>query len=343
MTDVATTALPADWQGTAPSPLGVDEAFNGYVAAQVVFAFDRLGLLDRLAGEEALEVAALDGDQGVLAALVRAAEAYGYLTATGGWIRLTPAGREMAAMRGYFTWSVGGYRDVFAGAAELAAGRSRFGHEITRDEAMVALGSGQNDRSFMAPTLDDVLAGIDFGTIADLGSGVCARVSRVVAGRPGTRGVGLDISAPATELAERTIGDAGLTGRVRAVRADVLDVLDRGTSAELAEVDTVMSFFLMHDLLADPGRRPSVLPRLREAFPAATTFVLADTMVRPVTAQTRTVPVFSVGYELAHALMGIPLHSRETYEGLFAAAGLRTARVLPFGTPHSWLYVLHTD
>jgi hypothetical protein len=79
------------------------------------------------------------------------------------------------------------------------------------------------------------------------------------------------------------------------------------------------------------------------AFPLARTFVLADTMIRPAQPADATLPVFSAGYELAHALMGVPLHTKDTYEALFAQAGLRTRQVLPFGTPHSWLYVLDAD
>lgn len=41
--------------------------------------------------------------------------------------------------------------------------------------------------------------------------------------------------------------------------------------------------------------------------------------------------------------MGVPLHARAAYEELFTQAGLRTRQVLPFGTPHSWLYVLEAD
>ena len=104
-----------------------------------------------------------------------------------------------------------------------------------------------------------------------------------------------------------------------------------------------MSFFLMHDLLADPNTRPQVLPRLREVFPKAHTFILADTMLRPADAAGATLPVFSVGYERAHAIMGVPLHTQDAYEALFAQAGMCIRQVIPFGTPHSWLYVLEAD
>lgn len=344
----ATQPVPADWLGTAATPIGVDEAFNGYIAANVVFALDRLGVWERLDREPgvALDVlaAAAGSDERLLDQLLQTAATFGYLTYRGLRATLTGAGREMFAMRGYFTWAVGGYQELFGNACALATGARRFRRDIQRDEEMVALGSGLNDKAFLAGLLDQVLADVDFHAIADLGSGGANRICRVVGAREDARGLGLDISAGATRLAEETIRGAGLDDRVRAVRTDVLDVvLRREHRGALAEIDAVMSFFLMHDLLADPATRHEVLPKMREAFPNARTFLLADTMLRPEQDAGATLPVFSTGYELAHSLMGIPLHTKETYEELFAEAGLTVQRAQPFGTPHSWLYVAHTD
>src|ERR1700734_2119943 len=339
---------PADWTGSAAVPIGVDEAFNGYVAAQIVFALDRLGLLAELLEHGQVDVHAaavrIGADQRMLGELLRAAQACGYLVLRDGEAAITPAGRDMAFMRGYFTWSVGGYAGLFSNIAGLVRGERRFGSDTFRDEAMVALGSGQNDRAFMAHTVDEVLGQLDFTVIADLGSGISARLCRVAAAHEGVRGVGLDISGDATRLAQDSIRQAGFDKDVQALQADVLSVI-KGTERDpvLAEVDAVMSFFLLHALLADADTRPRVIPGLREAFPKARTFVLADTMLRPAQPADATLPVFSAGYELAHALMGVPLHTKDTYEALFARAGLRTRQVLPFGTPHSWLYVLDAD
>jgi len=339
---------PADWTGSAAVPIGIDEAFNGYIAAQVVFALDRLGLVELLQehGRVDVQQAAirLGADQRMLGELLRAAAACGYLVLRDGEAVITPAGRDMAFMRGYFTWSVGGYAELFANIAGIVCGERQFGSDVCRNEAMVALGSGQNDRAFMAATVDEVISQLDFTVLADIGSGISARLCRLAAARDGMRGVGLDISAAATRLAQDGISRAGLDGAVQAVQADVLGVI-KGTEQYpvLAEVDAVMSFFLLHDLLADAQTRSRVLPGLREAFPKARTFVLADTMIRPAKPGDATLPVFSAGYELAHALMGVPLHTKETYDALFAQAGLRARQVLPFGTPHSWLYVLDAD
>lgn len=351
---------PADWTGRSVIPISVDEAFNGYVAAQVIFALDRLGLLQELLehGQADVRAAAdrLGADQHMLGELLRAAQTCGYVVLKDDVAAITPAGRDMAFMRGYFTWAVGGYADLFSDMARIISGDRKFNGDVFRDEGMVALGSSQNDRAFMAGTVDEVLGQLDFTTIADLGSGTSARLCRVATARENVRGVGLDISGAATRLAQDAIRRVGLDESVRALQADVLGVIN-GTEKHpvLAEVDAVMSFFLMHDLLAAPDTRSRVMPGLREAFPNARTFVLADTMIRPAPPADAappggvappggaTLPVFSLGYELAHALMGVPLHTKDTYEKLFAQAGLRTRRVLPFGTPHSWLYVLEAD
>jgi hypothetical protein len=336
--------VPDDWHGTAPAPMDPDTVFNGFVAANVVFSLDQLGLLDRLAVEP-IPLALLETEYGRAGLeLVRVAASMGYLTRGDGSVALTPAGHEMHRMRGYFTWSVGGYHDVFRNAADIIAGHRSFGAAVRRDEAMVATGSGQNGARLMGHILDDAIDGLEFGHIADLGSGDGSRLRQILSRREGASATGYDISGPATALARKGFANHGLVDRAEAVEADVLGLIHGEVRDErAAEVDAVVSVFLMHDLLADPARRTSVLPGLRTAFPAARTFLVADTMLRPGPEEPDRLPVFATGYELAHALMGVPLHTTDTYEELFAAAGMRPRQVLPFGTPHSWLYVLDAD
>ncbi|MGW5679667.1 SAM-dependent methyltransferase [Streptomyces sp. NPDC003860] len=339
---------PDDWKGRTTVPVGASEAFNGYIAAHVVFGLDRLGMLDELDAHGSLRVSEFvqrgSLDEQLVHALLTAAESFGYLTSTDDLATLTDAGKEVALMRGFFTWSVGGYGKVLSSIQPLATGDLRYGVDVFRDEAMVALGSGQSHTFLMSSIFEDALADVEFGTIADLGSGVANRLCRVVKQHDGSRGVAIDISLPATRLARQNIHEHGLDDRVRAIQADVLDVVMRQKhQSELADIDTVMSFFLLHDLLADPATRSSVLPRMREAFPGVRTFLLADTVIRPKDTYQNSLPIFSAGYELAHALMGIPLHTRQAYEQLFADAGLQIRRVVPFGAAHTWLYTLDCD
>ncbi|MFJ3493025.1 SAM-dependent methyltransferase [Streptomyces sp. NPDC086091] len=338
---------PADWRGDTKTPLDADTAFNGFISTHVVFALEQLGLFTWFDKESRLDVPDFcrtrRTDETVLRHLLSAAESFGYLTVTGDRVTPTPAWSELRRKIGFFTWGVGGYHDVFANAATIARGERVFGQDVLRDEGMVALGSAQADLALMRHLLDEQIAALDFSVIADLGSGISERVCRLVKSRPGARGLGLDISASATDLAAGIVGRHGLTDRVQPICADVLDVLFRGRRIEGAEqVDVAMSFMFLHDLLVDPSTRGDVIPALRKAFPHAHTFLLADTTVRP-RGTGDTLPVFSSGFELAHALMGVPIYTREEYENLFREGGLHLRRTIPFGAPHTYLFVLEAQ
>ncbi|MFF9558555.1 SAM-dependent methyltransferase [Streptomyces albus] len=341
--------LPSEWQGQAPTPLNPDTAFNGYICANVLHGLERLGVFELLRDEKSLDMdrfCETNGlDSAVFRALVGAAESFGYLDVRGARVRATSVGEDVARYLGFFTWGVGGYHDIFASAAPVARGERRFGVDLHRDEGMVALGSAQADTALMRHILDEEIAGIDFRTLVDLGAGVSERVSRLVKARPGTRGIGIDISRPATELARDTVAGYGLAGTVQPVCADVLDILFNGQEIDGGDAaDVVMSFMFLHDLLAAPERREEVVPRLRKAFPRAHTFLLADTTIRPRNEEGDSrLPVFSSGFELAHALMGVPLHTREEYEELFERGGMKLRRSVPFGAPHTYLFVLEAS
>lgn len=342
--------LPREWTGRAATPMTADTAFNGFVCTHVVFALERLGVFARFADAGSLDIprfcAEREISEPVFRALVGVAETFGHVRITGDRVEPTDEGHEVRRQIGFFTWAVGGYNDVFAGAAPIASGRSAFGTDVRRDEAMVALGSAQADTALMRDIFDAEMARVDFSVLADLGSGISQRLCRLVRGRPGSRGIGVDISMAATELARRTVDEYGLAGRVEPVCADVRSVVGGSLALErAAEVDTVMSFMFLHDLLTDPATRGGVIPRMRAAFPNARTFLLADTNLRPrdEDGDGGTLPMFSTAFELAHALMGVPLHTREAYEQLFVDAGLTIRRMVPFGAPHTWLFVLEAQ
>ncbi|MGA4847520.1 SAM-dependent methyltransferase [Streptomyces sp. G5(2025)] len=310
----------------------------------MAFALERLQVFTHLAEAKSLNIAdycAENGlDESVFRALIASAESFGFMSVRGDQVELTQDGQEVRRMIGFFTWSVGGYHDVFANAAPIARGKRSFGEDVRRDEAMVALGSAQADIALMRHLLDEQINQLDFSVLADLGSGISERLCRLIQTRPGTRGIGLDISQSATELAVETVSRYDLQGQVKPVCADVRDVISGKQKIEGAdEVDVVMSFMFLHDLLIDPATRSEVIPSLRAAFPKAHTFLLGDTTVRPHDGS-GTMPIFSSGFELAHALMGVPIYTREAYEELFEQGGLTVRRTVPFGAPHTYLFVL---
>jgi hypothetical protein len=318
--------------------------FNGYVGTSVVHALERLGLLDCLAGGEPVESAALVAVSGAeparVGALLRTAARLGILHRDGHRYRMTAQGRRLIELRGFFTWAVGGYGDVLRQLAPLATGVRAYGTDVRRDEAMVAAGSGSADRGLMTGLLHGVMDRLDVRRLADVGCGDATRLVHLCRRYPGLSGVGVDRSPGACELAGRNVAAAGLEGRIDVVCADVLSYLDGPASGGLAGADAVSSFFMLHDLFALPEGPVAVLRRIREAFPAAGVLLLADTVRLDEDIVPDELPIFSLGFELVHAFMGVPIGTREEYDRWFDEAGLRVRECIPFGAPASWLWVL---
>src|SRR4029077_19685592 len=133
------------------------------------------------------------------------------------------------------------------------------------------------------------------------------------------------------------IAAQGLASRIDIVQANIMDLMGVRT---FPGVDLVMSIFMLHDLFAAAPDHAVMMRSLRGMFPDARHFLLADTALRTDQDEPGTAPIFSIGFELAHAFMGVRLQTRETYEAAFEAAGLRLLQRAPFGLPATWLFLL---
>ncbi|MEU4769920.1 aminotransferase class I/II-fold pyridoxal phosphate-dependent enzyme [Actinosynnema sp. NPDC023794] len=318
------------------------DLFNGYVGTQVAFALSELGVWEELAAGSR-SVAAL-ADRGAtsptrLRPLLRTAALLGYVELVGETATLTAAGRDLVRHLGFIVWGVGGYGSMLLELAGLATGKVAFGREVRRDEDRVAAGSGMAGRTLMRPVEEEVLAGLEFASVADIGCGDGSRLVRLCGADPGRRGVGIDISADACAAATGRVRAAGLADRVEIVHDDVLRQAD---GRVFPGVDLVTSFLMMHDLFAATGDPAGVMVSLREAFPDARRFLIADTVGQDWDRHRGPLPAFSLEFELVHAFMDTPILGRDTYERAFADADLRVERRVPFGSPSTWLYALTT-
>ncbi|MER6632626.1 hypothetical protein ABT301_31135 [Streptomyces sp. NPDC000987] len=333
------------WHGPSPTlePLSIPALFNGFTGSHVVLALEELGVWDRMKdGEQPLELLAEDTGCEVvkLSALLRTMALLGYVVVHEGKAGLTDAGRELVGNIGFFVWGVGGYGPVLTDLADLATGRKSFGAEVHRDERRIAVGAGGVDRSLMRPVEEDVLSGIEYSSVADLGCGDATRLIRLCAGDPDRVGLGIDISRSATDLATKRVAEAGLADRIDIVCKDVL----RSMSEEVFPgIELVANFLMMHDLLAAHDDGADVVRTLRRVFPDARYFLVADTTARPWDRDAGPVPIFSLEFELVHTFMDTPIMNRDVYENAFAAGGLRILRREPFGAPSTWIYLLEAD
>ncbi|WP_158553991.1 SAM-dependent methyltransferase [Micromonospora deserti] len=337
-----TVEMVPHWERPLPAlaPVEPSALFNGFAGTTVVASLQQLGIWDQLAeGPKTIE--SLELSSGAvrrrLVAMLGAMTLLGYVEIHDDRVSLTRTGRELVAQRGFFTWAVRGYGPLLRSLTALATGECTFGSDVQRDEAGVATGSGEVGRSLMRPIETDVLGSIDFASVADLGCGDGSRLIRLCAGKPDRRGVGLDISAPACELAEKRVAQAGLSDRIQISCEDVLHSMSRRT---FPGIELVTSFLMMHDLFAATGNPTQVIRTLRRVFPDARYFLVADTTAQSWSDYSNGLPIFSLQFELMHTFMDTPILERHVYETAFSEAGLRLERCEQFGAPSTWLFLL---
>lgn len=325
-------------------PLSASTLFNGYVGASVIHALQEIGALELLArGEFTIDQLAEQtaATTEFLSPLLKVTQRLGYLEESQGCWGMTAEGLEVMTHGGFFGWLIGGYGELFQKLGALSRGQARYGQDVKRDEAAVALNSGRVDKSLMEPILYQVLDNVSFSSCADVGCGSARRLISLCQRYPSLRGVGIDISTASCRLAEENVRAAGLEDRIDIICADLLQA-GATVSAEkiehLRQCDLVSSFMMLHDLMSCGGEGP--FGYLREAFPNARRYLIADTVIMPPGENGRDVPIFALGFELAHSFMATQLYRKEDYEELFEVSGLRVELCVPFGAPNTWLYLL---
>jgi SAM-dependent methyltransferase len=307
--------------------------FNAYLLAHAVWAVNECELVGSL--RTGMDPETLDHRQReLLLATLAVLEDHGVVDASNGTFRLTPIGESMLRFRGFFTWAIGGYSAYLEHLPRILLG----GSTPPRNERNVARGSAQVDVALMRDDVGNLLRRLRPTRIADLGCGDASRLCDYLLTVPEASGIGLERSAAAAELAHMNSQRLGLTRRLDVLEGDCLDPIAKGP---FEDVELVMSFFLLHDLLmACTGDFNELVFAIRRNFPAARRLVLADTTNDHTWTPAQAPPIFVRGFELAHAAMGVPLRSRKEYENLFHQSGVEIEDVITLAVPNSYVFVL---
>ncbi|MGI5328655.1 SAM-dependent methyltransferase [Actinomadura nitritigenes] len=316
------------FDGASGGPrLAVADIFNSAVAAWAIGAAWELGALDELHAARKLDAAEFADRHGLdpaaTAGMFRALAAVGAVERDGSCVTASGTFDEVFRARSFFHWLSRGSAELFRAMPSIMRRENRVGAFYTRDPAAIAFACREISEITYEPVFRAVLDGVDpgSGAIADLGCGGGGRLLEMLERFPGARGVGVDIARPALDSARRALDEAGVGGRVDLVEADVRALEPR---PEFAAVDLITCFMMGHDLWPR-ARCTASLRRLREVFPAATRLLLGDatsTRAVPDTA----LPVFTLGFEVGHDLMGAYIPTVDEWESVFADGGWRLLR-----------------
>ncbi len=304
--------------------LSVADMFNSTVAAAALGAAWELGALDELHRVGALDVDsfATEGELHLpsVEEMFRALASVGIVERDNRKVR---PGRAFAAAyraKPLFYWLWQGSGELFAGMPALLRNANRVGTFYHRDAKAVSYASRQANATFFDPVFRQAMRPLEgrFSTVVDLGSGSGERVIQIAEENPAVRAYGLDIADEVVAMANEEAERRGLADRVTFLTADVRELSPR---PEFAGTELLTCFMMGHDLWPRDEAIVS-LRRLRELFPNVRRFLLGDT-VRTVGIPDEEIPVFTLGFELGHTLMGQYLPTAEEWRGVFAEGGWR--------------------
>jgi SAM-dependent methyltransferase len=315
----------------------VFELFEGFALASVLASLDESGLLAALeAGPVSGAPAGVTDPDELMPATLRYLAQRELVEQRDGGYALTPRGEAIVKDKGYLVWLQGGYGQVLSGLGDFITGTRRYGTDVERAGRWVAEGSALIGRDDVAPYAVDVLSGIDFRHVVDLGCGN-ARFLIGAAQRFGVTGVGVDLSPEACEDAERRLAEADLVGKV-IVRCG--DAGDLDAIPELREADLVVAHFLLHEIF-EHGRDALVayLTTLGQLMPQGAHMLVAEVQPASGAHDERWRPEFT----LLHAIMRQELLDADGWHGAFTAAGWSRNELRDLGLPGAILLLYRNE
>lgn len=317
------------------SERAVVDIFNSAIAAPAIGAAWEVGLLDAVREQKRVDVCkfAIQNDlhvgsmQGLVAALavVDVVERDQHIVTAG---RLLD---EAYRTRSLFHWLTLGSGGLFSRMQYALRNQNRTGTYYSRDPAAIAYSCREINREFFDPTFWTAMDRLDykFHTVVDLGCGSGERLLQILERYPGTTGIGIDLALPAIKVAAAEATQRGFGDRLAFREGDACEMTYR---EEFSQADLLTCFMMGHDFWPRENCI-ATLQRLCQSFPNVHRFLLGDTTrilldsagsEHAVTEEN--VPMFTLGFEFGHALMGVYVPTIEEWDGVFTEGGWRCVR-----------------
>ncbi len=313
--------LAMEWQGEHVTGEAATLFNSTITAAAISLAFE-IGLLNAIAEQGSISVGSFCQAHGLHIASVKsclyALQCYD-IVLPGAEKDTVQAGVNFGDIfrnKGYFLWLVGGYGKMLQNLTGSIRLEKRNGTVISRDGKSIAMAGRDYGAQFVDRHFTEVLEQMPFKVVADLGCGSGERLINLARQRDDLRCVGMDLNRDAVSLAQESVTAAGLENRVTILHADVSKL----TPLEVfKDVEVLFCFFMAHDLWPRENCLMA-LRQIRAAFPNAKRFLLSDTY-RSDLPPSRQTPIFTLGFELTHAVMGQYIPSVSEWAALFEDAG----------------------
>jgi len=318
--------------------------FNAAIGASAVAAGFELGLFAELEQADSLDLETFGQSRQLytwsLAAICEVLQCFDIVRVSQDRKTVTkgPGFAGANADKGYFLWLMRGYGNLMQNLASIVQQGDCTMDGIGRDGKYIAMAGRDYGAHFVDPHFNELMDEEPFTVAADLGCGSANRLIALAKERPSFRGVGVEVNKGAVELARRSIQEAGLQDRVQVVHSDVKNLV---AQPEFEDVEVLFCFFMGHDLWPRPNCLKA-FRSIRSAFPSLQRFLFSDTY-RPEEPIQGEPPIFTLGFEFTHNLMGQYIPKCSEWEELFAESGWTCAKRRDIGIAYSSIFDLRPE
>ena len=296
--------------------------FNASIGASAITASFELGLLEEIKSKGSLDIASFSADNELsvwsITSILRVLHRFDIVAVSDDLQTATPATEFDDAYdnKGYFLWLIRGYGHLLHNLGTIVKENNCTTDGIGRDGRYIAMSGRDYGSKFVDPHFTEVMNEEPFKVAADLGCGSAERLMGLARANPEFRGVGVEVNKGAVDLARRAIDKAGLTDRVQVVHFDVKNLVYQ---PEFEDVEVLFCFFMGHDLWPRPNCLKA-FQSIRASFPSLKRFLFSDTYRSdlPIPGDT---PIFTLGFEFTHDLMGQFIPNVAEWQDLFEEAG----------------------
>ncbi len=240
---------------------------------------------------------------------------------------------EIFSTKGYFVWLTKGYSYTLENMDSLLTAHSLEVSKVKRNEAHIARAGKDYGANFVNAYFNETLEKLSPKYVADLGCGSADRLISILKKDSSIKGIGIDISPHAIEVAKENIKTAKLEDRLDVICADINSL---NPSSSFKDVELVFSFFMGHDLWPKDNCL-KVLNHIKKVFFKATNFLLCDTYKSDKSLE---IPIFILGFELTHAFMGQRIPTYADWLGLFEDLNWTVVEAVNVDVPYSTIFNL---
>jgi len=242
---------------------------------------------------------------------------------------------EAYSSKGYFLWLINGYGNMWQNLPGLVKNEHDNGDLMLRNGKYIAQAGRDYGAQFVDSYFRELLAEVPFKVAADLGCGSAERLRQLANNNPDFVGIGIDINPGAIKLARQSVETANLQDRIMVVHDDISHLAHQ---PKFSEVEVIFCFFMGHDLWPR-SNCIRTFRRIREVFPQAKRFLLSDTYRSDLPPSPKT-PIFTLGFEVSHAVMDQYIPSVAEWMEVFSESGWACVNQRDIGIPFSTIFDL---